>query len=132
MKNIDQSPVTISKKPDSLPKSADPNDDNFCWFLFLEQPDDEITEEQIEEAYDKSTQWVTCACGQVCAAIPRNQFNEPDDETLYELGMNFMFKLEEAQEQFYIRDSFRNCLNDAKDILVKIEQRTTELLKQNG
>lgn len=122
----------MSKKPDSSPKSADPYDDNFCWFLFLEQPDDQITEDQIEEAYHKSTEWVTCACGQVCASIPRNQSNEPDDETLYELGMQFMFELQDAREQFYIKDSFRNCLNYAKDILIKIEQRTTELLKQNG
>ncbi len=122
----------MSKKPNSSPKSADPYDDNFCWFLFLEQPDDQITEFQIEEAYDKSTKWVTCACGQVCASIPRNQSNEPDDETLYELGMQFMFELENAREQFYIRDSFKKCLNDAKDILIEIEQRTAELLKQNG
>lgn len=121
----------MSKKPDSSPKSANPYNDNFCWFLFLEQPDNQITEDQIEEAYGKSTNWVTCACGQVCASIPRNKFNEPDDEILYELGMHFTCQIEDAKEQFYIKDSFKNCLDDAKNILIKIEQRTIELLKQN-
>jgi hypothetical protein len=119
----------MSKKPDNSPRSADPFDDNFCWFLFLEQPDNEITEDQIEEAYEKSAQWVTCACGQLCKEIPRNECNRPLDADLQLLGVSFMDKLKIAKNVFYRQHSFKEYLDEAKDILIKIEQRTTELLK---
>lgn len=33
--------------------------------------------------------WVTCACGNQCAIIPRDIYNSPEDEDLYILGQGF-------------------------------------------
>jgi hypothetical protein len=79
---------------------------------------DELSEEEYMNFYELSLNWVTCACGNLCAAIPRNQFGVPKDKTLSELGKKFALN-------FYNGD-----FNAAKTTLEKIETRSTELLKE--
>lgn len=64
-------------------------------------------------------EWPTCACGQLCKALPQCYDGSPKDDVLCELGNNFNLEV-------------RNCRwLKAIDIFRKIEARTSELLKLN-
>ena len=73
-----------------------------------------------EELRIKATSWVTCACGNQCAVIPRDVSGEPRDKVLAVLGGN---------EGFYgcIRDRNKK---DALYILSLIELRSAHIIKE--
>lgn len=113
--------------------SADPFAEDFNWFKFLALPVEEITEEAITAAYELSQDWVTCACGQVCRALPRRNGDEPKDEMLYQLGMSFTDILGAAYNEIVYgnnKEAKEAELQEAMTILHEIEQRTTELLQK--
>lgn len=94
----------------------------FDWNLFL---DDRIHERYLnstsnEDAEIKAEQWVTCAVGNQCAAIPRreNGSNAPADEELFRLGVEFSGNIE-------LRD-----WRTAQIILRRIETRSAEILAE--
>ena len=60
--------------------------------------------------------WVTCACGNQCAALPRDSGGQPQDLVLRRLGMQFMEAIDTAE-----RDK-------ARYILAQIEARSAVLL----
>lgn len=64
--------------------------------------------------------WVTCACGNQCAAIPRSGEGEPLDLKLYNLGLQFPSYI--STEDY----------DGAIDILHQIETRSSEILKKMG
>ena len=66
--------------------------------------------------WGKSSEWVTCACGQLCDRLPKYESGAPKDIELWGLGLDF---------NYYIRDK---CYPSAKQTLTKIEKRTIELL----
>lgn len=60
----------------------------FNWSRFLNRK--RLTDKDWEGAYTLSTDWVTCACGNQCAVIPRTSTGEPLDFRLSNLGLDFM------------------------------------------
>lgn len=90
----------------------------FNWPLFLARTDQ--TREEWDEANDRAGDWVTCACGNQCAAIPRDHHGEPRDEVLAALGMDFYDAID--------------CENaeEARQVLDKIEARSIDILTNMG
>lgn len=88
----------------------------FNWNEFLNK--ENITEEEWTNAYLLSKEWVTCACGNQCDVIPRNDDGTPKDWRLTSLGCLFFrfIKLKRA--------------DDAKQILKAIEKRSTYLIDE--
>lgn len=64
--------------------------------------------------------WVTCACGNICAAIPRNDHGEPMDDELRGLGASFYNRVKHRQWQ------------RASEVLDAIEERSIEVLRRIG
>ena len=91
---------------------------NWDWYAFLDASK-EVKEEYYGEAYDFSGGWVTCACGQLCDALPKGEHaNAPLDNELGDLGVVFCSEIN-------VKD-----WDEAKTTLDKIEKRTIFLLKQ--
>jgi hypothetical protein len=59
----------------------------FDWYAFLAKPTHHQDEWHL--ATNLAGEWVTCACGNQCSAIPRELCGAPQDEQLYELGCAF-------------------------------------------
>lgn len=59
----------------------------FDWHAFLAQPNHHDDEWHL--ATNLAGEWVSCACGNQCSAIPRELCGAPQDEQLYELGCAF-------------------------------------------
>jgi hypothetical protein len=62
--------------------------------------------------------WVTCACGQLCSVLPRNNMGRPLDVRLQMLGTAFFHRIEEKKW----------C--EALSVLHRIEERSNELLER--
>jgi hypothetical protein len=114
--------------------SHDPSDKEFNWFLFLAQPAEDISLQALNKAELLASNWVTCACGQLCQALPRgtpNNPSEPKDPELSKLGYRFHDEIEAAryckkrneQESLYLH------LVKAKETIIQIEKRTNQLLQ---
>jgi hypothetical protein len=90
----------------------------FDWNAFLAQP--EHTEAEWSHAFRLAGDWVTCACGNQCAVLPREDDGEPLDTVLSDLGQDFYMSIawEDAE--------------GAKRILADIELRTAYLLALPG
>lgn len=82
------------------------------------------SEDECEAMVQKAGAWTTCACGNMCAIIPRKgdpsywQSGEPVDSALMSLGMWFY-----------------DCIKTkrwgrAKEVLAKIEARSTILIQE--
>ena len=91
----------------------------FNWYTELDKA---IKKEPSEETYMYlkicADDWVTCGCGQLCKALPRNLDGKPKDRKLSTFGIYFA-----------------NCIyfknwHKALKILNKIEARTSQLLKE--
>jgi hypothetical protein len=93
------------------------NETPFDWNEFLNRK--ERSDAEWELAHLLSGDWVSCACGNQCDVIPRNDVGKPDDELLSELGM-----------QFHNRILFGCDIEEAKIILLKIEERSKYLIEQ--
>ena len=59
----------------------------FDWNAFLAQ--DTIKAADWVKAKVRAGSWVSCACGNQCAIIPRNNDGQPLDNSLYHSGMQF-------------------------------------------
>ena len=81
-----------------------------------------ITDEKRIIAKRLSNNWVTCACGELCEVLPKisHSNDRPLDKILANLGI-----------KFHISIKF-NDYEEAKEIMDKIELRTSFLLKQDG
>ena len=77
-----------------------------------------ITGDKYNKLLDKSGQWPTCACGQLCKKLPREKDGEPKDRVLYRLGMGFVDEI--------IHKDWKQALK----IFKKIERRSALLLKE--
>lgn len=89
----------------------------FDWNAFLKNPPEKGSEEHYN-AEVKSEDWVTCACGNLCDIIPRSHTGCPIDNQLEILGGNFYIDITLGDWQ------------KAKEMLVKIENRSAELIKE--
>ena len=69
----------------------------------------------------QASSWVTCACGNQCSVIPRrNTEGAPKDKKLLVLGIRFSHSINDGSWQ------------DAKCILKEIEERSAQLIKEQG
>jgi len=91
----------------------------FDWRKALENPP-EIDTPEHDELISLSEKWVTCACGNLCDAIPRDEDGTPNDLILKNLGVNFDHCVENCEWEI------------AKEILKLIEKRSSEILKEMG
>lgn len=66
----------------------------------------------------KAGEWVTCACGNQCAIIPRGRNGDPIDQELRELGYSFFMSIDRRRKK------------DSLMILAAIEQRSAELIAE--
>jgi hypothetical protein len=90
------------------------------WNARLKTPKNQITEEMWKEWEADAAGWITCACGNLCDALPRDRDGEPTDQFLADFGYEFFFAIQEKN------------LREARETLSKIEARSTELLKEMG
>jgi hypothetical protein len=93
--------------------------EQFDWFealnLCVKQ---EPTHLEYYRLYGRANDWPTCACGQLCKALPRySESKLPKDEILQEFGVSFTDAIEVGNWQLAI------------SIMKQIGQRTAELLK---
>jgi hypothetical protein len=111
-------------------KSTNPWEENFCWFEFLNQPKNNFSKEDLEDACALSRSWITCACGQLCDSLPRHEnSNAPIDPILTHLGLDFMENINNAYEAYVDHEEgFLSRIESAKSVLIKIEERTIALL----
>jgi hypothetical protein len=89
--------------------------ESFDWNKFLENPPKYFSNEHFD-ACDLAEAWVTCACGNLCDIIPRNQIGSPVDEELQRLGIMFHLDIDDGQWQ------------NAKTTLWLIEKRSAEII----
>lgn len=88
----------------------------FDWNAALSDPPDEYDWTKLDHLYNLAADWVTCACGNQCAVLPRDWNGCPRDLMLAHLG-----------------DEFMHCISDrdwpqARTTLARIEARSAELL----
>jgi len=84
--------------------------------------------EQCEEIMDAAEDWVTCACGNLCKDIPRDEDGAPIDKKLWNLGCDFSVAICNLAS-----DGVRNKSIEAaraRQILQDIETRAAELLNE--
>ena len=110
--------------------SCNPFSENFNWVLFLSTPK-MWGAENLEKAEILSNGWVTCACGQLCLSLPREEDGSPFDKNLYDLGIGFNANIIEMRNIVNGRGLQRlsEAARKALDTLYRIEKRTTDLLK---
>jgi hypothetical protein len=101
----------------------------FNWFEALKQKiADPSNDELDDELALRSGMWETCACGNMCAVIPRNESDgEPHDYKLKQLGFEFTSKVEDAVDY-----GTPAVWQEALRIFERIEERSFELLLEMG
>ena len=98
--------------------SEDKGKEAFDWKKALSAK--EISDQTWDELVKKAGDWVTCACGNQCAIIPRYDDGSPKDKILYVLG---------GIEGFYGAIRNRDKEN-AIDLLAMIEYRSEILIRR--
>lgn len=92
--------------------------DAFNWFEEIQKLPVMTLDEHVK-ALRRAESWTTCACGNLCDAIPRDQeTKKPLDKDLAGLGMNFIDAI-----------SYRD-VEWAYDTLTAIERRAAEILAE--
>lgn len=61
----------------------------FDWNTALSKDCKEMELKEASQLIKRSQVWVTCACGNQCAIIPRDKDGEPINKKLYDLGVKF-------------------------------------------
>jgi len=93
----------------------------FDWIKALNNPPKACSEEHIALAA-MARSWVTCACGNQCAIIPRRNIDgvpgSPLDKDLRDLGVVFYTNVRMAR------------WGEAKTTIIKIEARAEILIKE--
>jgi hypothetical protein len=125
----------------SKKKSANPKSKDFDWLLFLSKPMEEVKQIDVQRAHRLSGDWPTCAYGQLCQLLPRSIRNEPEDNVLYDLGIEFnniMAQYDDATYVYYANIElglYKKKVANAKRkkalaIFNKIEKRAIKLLSK--
>jgi hypothetical protein len=90
----------------------------FDWNKFLNKSS--ISKDEWDDAAIRAHKWTTCACGNQCAVIPRDEIGKPDDELLVTLG---------GDDGFYGAIRGKNAA-EAKHFLGMIEIRSSYLIQK--
>jgi len=93
------------------------DEENWDWFKFLDLSKKKKLQFQ-DIADRKAGNWVTCACGQLCDVLPRDESGIPEDEQLRTLGKIFYDSIVDSDFKF------------AKKLLKRIEKRSLKLIKR--
>lgn len=84
--------TTMSSTAPDLRTFAETHNQAFDWFKWLQ---DALVTTPTEDQWDRALwiaqSWVTCACGNQCAIIPRHGNGMPKDDILRELGSDAGF-----------------------------------------
>lgn len=103
----------------------------FDWFKALEAKN--IKTLSIMGASDlsfRSSNWVTCAVGNQCGIIPRDNIGRPIDEKLLELGNVFSHNITALRSHINWPQDAEHFRKIALETLNKIEQRSSEIIKE--
>lgn len=93
--------------------------DTWNWHEFLANAvKNGVDDKAAIEAYHRASQWVTCAVGNQCDRIPRDDKGGPIDDQLYALGIWFF-------DHITLRD-----WREAQKELQRIEKRAGQLLSE--
>ena len=87
---------------------------------YYDMPDDYIKEarKRFKKEIRMSGEWVTCACGNQCSILDRDENGEPVDDELAELGSDFYYEVNDLEWKA------------AKLTLKAIEMRSAELIAE--
>lgn len=104
----------------------------FDWNAFLSK--ESYSDLELEEAKGLSLTWITCACGNQCDAIPRNNMGQPEDGDLIDLGLRFSMEIERMDREFFTgghgNPGLWKSRDVAKEILILVEKRSAYLLQK--
>jgi hypothetical protein len=97
------------------------------WNEVLTLPLDRYDRKMLIEMSSRAGDWVTCAVGNLCESLPRNEINCPRDFILQDQGREF------ARQIKYLgtcgtEETLKWGLHHARAILEAIEKRAQELL----
>jgi hypothetical protein len=100
----------------------------FNWFGALKELP---TEDVASELADKAGNWVTCATGNQCSIIPRDEDDQPIDEKLNQLGLDFAEDVDTMYHNIIYGDSSaaNKSRRNAIRILRRIEKRSAYLIQ---
>jgi hypothetical protein len=98
---------------------------SFDWNKFLSVRK-RYSDENIFYAVRLSSNWITCACGQQCETILRDEKGMPNDPILQAKGRRFTFYIAAMYNSRKFISYERNRLR-AKAALARIEKRSLEL-----
>ncbi|MGK0464816.1 hypothetical protein [Clostridium sp.] len=93
------------------------NPKKWDWYKYLDSSE-AIKQKYFTDALSKSCDWVTCACGQLCNLLPKDDCKVPKDHELANLGVDFCDLIELCEWE------------EAIKTLDQIEIRTKFLLEQ--
>jgi hypothetical protein len=95
---------------------------DFNWFAVLKdlRAGRPIEREEWAKLSQMAGNWITCACGQLCQSLPRNNFGCPRDGKLAAYGTVFYHDIESCN------------WSKALQTMHKIEARTMELLERQA
>lgn len=115
----------------NTPYSVSRGKDFFDWNDFLNK--ENYTLDELEKAYNLASNQVTCACGNQCNAIPRDNYGRPLDNLLDNLGTEFMYAI--YLMYFYSKEEdthglFLQAKTTAIHVLAKIEERSSYLINE--
>ncbi len=101
----------------------------FDWNAFLKQKS--YTQGEVSNAGVLAGNWVTCACGNQCDIIPRNEDwdGEPTDKKLAALGSKFCDNISFLEDAVIYGENIKTPQKKAKETLKKIEARSSQLIK---
>src|SRR5258706_9054437 len=100
----------------------------FNWNAFLKKKT--YTPAELRKASRLAQSWVTCACGNMCAIIPRDSFCDgPEDSQLSKLGTRFYGQIEDMKDYYdekrndrsYFPTEFLKAKKEAIKTLAEIE-----------
>ena len=118
----------------------DPRNPDFNWldalnYLCTKRGIERTSRYEFDELLNGAAGWPTCACGQLCKALPKRAGGAPADMELYHYGCNFVTAVNFADlsHGHNDRDRITNVqryMRDARQVFHSIEKRSSELLAQ--
>ena len=107
------------------------------WAKVLLTPFEKVDQDMLDELADAADDWKVCACGNLCAAIPRTDDGQPLDRRLRALGrrfdgdvsdMMFTYTYRKYNTKKHYEDNQRAAIATHK----AIEERAAEILTEMG
>ena len=116
----------------------------FDWNEALNKPCVKLTTYEVKSMNKRAKSWLTDACGNQCAVIPRHNDGSPVDTEMLTLGTDFNSNVEQIcrniltiryvpiseKEKITLMDNANSLRNVALKILKKIERRGIKLMRE--